>query len=96
MVVADLPLARAAGRLRDVGHDETTHLCAQRPPVAAGGAEVYAAIDARVERLVRCLREASVGAHDAGQGLRCERELRAVAEVCAQHRGRRGANGCVP
>src|SRR5437016_4270487 len=93
VVVADLPSAPPAGGLRDVRHDETAYLCAQRPPVAAGRTEVNAAVDARVERFIRRLCEARVCAHDAGQCLGRECELSVVAEVCAQHYGRSGADG---
>src|SRR5256885_2243988 len=75
VVVTDLPSALPVDRLRDVRHDETADLCAQRAPVAAGRAEVDAAVDARIERLVCRLRETRVGAHDTGQGLGREREL---------------------
>src|SRR6266446_1584871 len=85
VVVVDLPFALPVCRLRHVRHDETADLCAQRAAVAAGRAEVNPAVDARVERLVRCLREAHVGAHDVGNGLGSEGELGVVAEVRAQH-----------
>ena len=76
-------------------HDKPADVVANDASIADGGAEVDAAVNARVVRLVRRGREAPVSTRGEGSGVSPVREHSSVAEDTGKHAGRRTAEAAV-